>query len=166
MGELELFTFLLVSFILVVVLFSKHNQTKSKSAIAEDKQTQSKNTLVTTMIPNSVIIDKNYLPNLKNKKYGYGKRFNAFVCDDSVYYHKSKCPKLKNKKKTVIHRYVALQNYKPCPVCSPIDYIDPWYMEFLKKNWNKVTDTTYQDTENNRIKDNLPLLLKERGIYK
>ena len=44
-----------------------------------------------SMIPDGIDIDDNMLPYVINRKYGYGKRFNAFVTPNSRYYHTSKC---------------------------------------------------------------------------
>ena len=158
LNDLVLFIVFVALLIGVAIILIKRDQDSKQPSIK--KSTKNRNALDTAMIPNSVVIDENYLPNLKNKKYFFGKRFNAFICHNDTYYHKSKCPKLNNKKKTVIHRYIALQNYKPCPICSPVDYIDSWYIDFLKKNWDKVTDTTYQNVNNNKIKNNLPKLFQ------
>ena len=44
-----------------------------------------------SMIPDGIGIDDNMLPYVINRKYGYGKRFNAFVTPNSRCYHTSKC---------------------------------------------------------------------------
>lgn len=82
-------------------------------------------------IPDSVAIDKNGLPYVKMREYGYGKRFNAFITKHSDCYHRSKCPSIRFHKKTVIHRYDAMKKYKPCSHCNPINYIDGWYKLYL-----------------------------------
>lgn len=105
-----------------------------------------------SMIPSSVDLDENLLPYAVNREgNGYGRRFNAFIFDgDLTHYHKSKCTIIKGNKKTLLHRYVAIQNYKSCEKCSPKDNIDDWYIKFLEKNF--VTDN-----EINKIKSQFAL---------
>ena len=80
----------------------------------------------TSMIPENVGIDENYLPYIKNKIYGYGKRFNAFCTKNGEHYHNSRCPRYKHSKnKKIIHRYEARKNnLTPCSICKPRNYID------------------------------------------
>jgi hypothetical protein len=87
-----------------------------------------------SMIPSDISIDENLLPYVINRQYGYGKRFNAFITPNSNCYHLSRCSALKNKKKTVLHRYIAMNKYKPCSICTPKYLIEDWYIDFLKKN--------------------------------
>lgn len=87
-----------------------------------------------SMIPEGIGIDHDMLPYIVNRKYGYGKKFNAFVIRDNHCYHSSKCPHLKGKPKIVIHRYVAMNKYAPCSHCTPKCFVDDWYITFIKKN--------------------------------
>lgn len=84
-------------------------------------------------IPDNVSIGKDGLPYIKTREFGYGKRFNAFITKNSDCYHRSKCPTIRFRKKTVMHRYTAMKIYKPCARCKPIDYIDNWYQVYLKQ---------------------------------
>ncbi len=83
----------------------------------------------TTKLPSGIALDDENLPYCTNRKYGYGKRFNAFIVPNGECYHISKCPLIKGHHKTVIHRYEAIKKYKPCKYCNPNNQIDNWYTE-------------------------------------
>lgn len=89
-----------------------------------------------SMLPDNVKIGSNLLPYVKNRIYGYGKRFNAFYTGNSNCYHTSRCHRFRNsKRKKIMHRYEAInRNLTPCSICHPKSYIDSWYNEFLKVN--------------------------------
>lgn len=90
----------------------------------------------TTMIPESYALNEELLPYALNCRYGYGGRFNSFLVeDDFEYYHKKDCPCLINKNSELIHRYIAIQDFSPCPICNPPSNIHNWYVTFLKKNF-------------------------------
>lgn len=130
----------------------KTSDTSHKRASSQKKTTTRKTSkmkwrnkmLDISMIPKTVELDKDtLLPQSLKREYGYGRRFNAFITDDCSYYHRSKCAKIKGQKKQCIHRYLALHKINSCPDCTPNNYIDEWYIEFLEKNFNKFT--TYYD---------------------
>ena len=79
-----------------------------------------------SMIPDGISIDDNMLPYVINREYGYGKRFNAFIPTNGHYYHTGKCPCLRGRSKTVIHRYRAMTKYDPCSHCKPKCFVDDW----------------------------------------
>ena len=99
----------------------------------------------TSMIPEGILIDENMLPYIENRKYGWGKQFNAFITEHSDCYHKSRCPVIRNKKRKVIHLYTAIEHYRPCSYCHPHEYVDDWYKEFLKKNKEPTTELMSPD---------------------
>lgn len=90
--------------------------------------------LDTSMIPENIAIDENLLPYKKDRTHGWGKRFNTYIIPRGQYYHRYRCANIKGKKRTCIHKYTAINNYKPCTKCKPPKNIDSWYKEFLKVN--------------------------------
>lgn len=91
-------------------------------------------TLNKTMIPKGIAIDENMLPYKTNREYGWGKQFNAFVTDGGTHYHRSRCLKIKNSKRNVLHLYNAIEKYEPCSHCKPQAYVDNWYKDFINAN--------------------------------
>lgn len=122
----------------------------------KSKSTPPPRKFVRVSLPSNIALNERNLPYCTNKVYGYGKRFNAFVTHGGKYYHRSNCNYLKNKKKTVIHRYDALKSYQPCKHCKPISYIDDWYIDFLKTNFPASAEEyiqyskTKKDAEKNK----------------
>ena len=96
--------------------------------------------------PKNIAFDEENLPYSKNRKIGWGKRFNAFVCLDSKYYHRRNCPCLINKQKNILHIYNAMCEYEPCPICFPKADIDKWYIKYINilEDGNiKIKETLY-----------------------
>lgn len=81
------------------------------------------------VLPSGYSLDDDKLPYRSNRIYGWGKEFNAFITPVGDCYHKSKCPMIKGKNKTLLHRYTAMKHYKPCAYCNPKNYIDDWYLK-------------------------------------
>lgn len=94
-----------------------------------------------SMIPSTVELDRQtLLPKKINRKYGFGRQFNTFVVEsDYTLYHRSTCTQIKNSKKKLVHRYIAVCKTTPCPHCNPLNFIDDWYMNFLNVNFKKFT---------------------------
>ena len=127
--------------IATVVFIIIHEDRKTNSPIPKEIPTvihSPKYEIISSVIPDGITLDENDLPYVINRKYGYGKQFNAFVTKYSDCYHRSKCPSIRYHKKTVIHRYEAIKKYRPCSFCKPIDHIDGWYKLYLdNKNEHK-----------------------------
>lgn len=89
----------------------------------------------TNNIPKGYGIDENGLPYKQNRVdgFGWGKEFNVFIVKNDPFFHVSKCSAIQHNSKQVQHRYIAMQQYKPCPVCKPCSYIDDWYFKMMKK---------------------------------
>lgn len=136
------------------IISAPQRQKARKGKLSSDNQHQkiswNGKFLDTSMIPNKVELNKDtLLPQLVNRKYGYGKRFNSFLfIGDNTFYHKSNCPKSSGKHKKLIHRYIAFRNLKPCPDCNPKAYIDEWYIDFIRTNFGAEytsENCTFQD---------------------
>lgn len=82
-----------------------------------------------TELPEGYAIDENGLPYKTNRKYGWGREFNAFITTDGKCYHRSKCDVFIGKKKILIHRYNAMEKYKPCELCHPRTDIARWWQQ-------------------------------------
>lgn len=130
---------IIIALLTGILFFLSHKIHSDSLEVTNDEPSN----LDISMIPKKVSLDNDMLPYIKNKKYAWGKRFNAFITSDDIYYHKSTCTNLSGKKKEVIHRYLAIQKYTPCPMCNPNNTIDSWYIEFLKKNYGVDMSDTY-----------------------
>lgn len=151
-----IFTAVIVTLIVIVIILVTQNKSLKKEIdtpyeslfVFESEDTQKavqftyterekhKISLDLSMIPENIIIDEStFLPHTKNRKYGYGKKFNAFVSEQGTAYHRSQCRFIKGRNKKLVHRYIAVQKYTPCQFCTPNHYIDKWYIEFLKANF-------------------------------
>lgn len=82
-----------------------------------------------TRLPEGYAVDENGLPYKANKQYGWGREFNAFVTDGGKCYHRSKCKVLEGKKKRLVHRYKAMEKYKPCELCKPRTDVADWWKQ-------------------------------------
>ena len=133
-----LFAAVIILMLIVIVLMRKNSLLRENI----ETSTESKKTSFdVSMLPANVTIDpKTLLPQTKNKEYGYGRQFNAFVSSQGNVYHKSRCRFVKGKHKQLIHRYIAYQKYTPCQFCKPRGYIDKWYIQFLKTNFGIIGD--------------------------
>lgn len=85
-------------------------------------------------VPNEYGIDESLLPYKKNRKYGWGRKFNVFVTPGGNHYHRSRCSCLKGSSKKLMHVYKAMEKYTPCAHCHPQSFVDTWYNYFLKDN--------------------------------
>lgn len=90
----------------------------------------------TDIIPPKYALDSDFLPYSTNRKYGYGKKFNRYLVENDFYFfHKKDCISLNNRNTELIHKYIAIQDFSPCPICHPQDCIETWYVNFLKQNF-------------------------------
>ncbi len=103
--------------------------------------------------PDGIGIGTDSLPFKLNRRYAWGREFNAFITQNGHCYHRSSCKALKGKGKykKVIHRYEALKRgYDPCHYCTPKNYVDDWYKKMFpnspyadipKKNFEQLSIT-------------------------
>ncbi len=97
------------------------------------------------ILPEGYAIDKDGLPYKKNRVYGWGKEFNAFITANGNCYHKSKCPLIKGNKKILLHRYTAIKHYTPCQVCKPKNYIDEWFLKSVSSQPQPINSQPAKD---------------------